>query len=97
MPHEPHALPPPALLPSQTAAAIFGGLGEQELLGVKAVMRKLSRGVVHRRGRSSSTKGSVVGAAAGLKAKPKKGAGLGVGRGAAPVEGRGRLCFIALH
>ena len=35
-------------------------------------MRKLSRGVV-RRGRSSSAKGSVVGAAAGLKTKPRKG------------------------
>ncbi|KAI7835772.1 hypothetical protein COHA_010350 [Chlorella ohadii] len=55
----------------QTAAAIFGELEE---LSVKAVMHKLSRGVV-RRGRSSSAKGSVVGAAAGLKTKPRKGAG----------------------
>lgn len=71
---------PPALsyictLPTtapQTAAAIFGDLEE---LSVKVVMRKLSRGVV-RRTRSSSTKGSVVGAAAGLKTKPRKGEGV---------------------
>lgn len=63
--------PCPSLLPGpQTAAAIFGELEE---LSVKAVMHKLSRGVV-RRGRSSSAKGSVVGAAAGLKTKPRKGA-----------------------
>ncbi|KAI3438406.1 hypothetical protein D9Q98_000838 [Chlorella vulgaris] len=54
----------------QTAAAIFGSR-DLDLLSVKTVMRKLSRGVV-RRGRSSSTKGSVMGAAAGLKAKAKK-------------------------
>jgi len=61
------AHPPIALL--QTAAAIFaGGL---DLLSVKSVMRKLSRGVV-RRGRTSSTpKMSVMGAAAGLKAGGK--------------------------
>lgn len=53
--------------------AIFGG--DLDLLSVKSVMRKLSRGVV-RRGRASSTKASVVGAAAvGLKARPKKGKG----------------------
>jgi hypothetical protein len=57
----------------QTAGAIFGG--DVDLLSVKAVMRKLSRGVV-RRGRASSTKASVVGAAAGLKAKGKKGGAL---------------------
>ena len=61
--------------PAQTAAAIFGELEE---LSVKVVMRKLSRGVV-RRGRSSSTKGSVVGAAAGLKTKPRKGEAAGDG------------------
>lgn len=57
----------------QTAGAIFGG--DIDLLSVKAVMRKLSRGVV-RRGRASSTKASVMGAAAGLKAKGKKGGAL---------------------
>lgn len=69
-------LSPSAAQPSspstQTAAAIFAGVGEGEVLGVKAVMRKLSRGVV-RRGRTSSAKGSVVGAAAGLKSKSKRG------------------------
>lgn len=71
--------------PPQTAAAIFpAGL---ELLSVKAVMRKLSRGVV-RRGRASSTKMSVMGAAAaGLKGGRgstgllKKGVPLAQGRG----------------
>jgi hypothetical protein len=53
--------------------AIFGG--DLDLLSVKSVMRKLSRGVV-RRGRASSTKASVMGAAAaGLKGKAKKGKG----------------------
>jgi hypothetical protein len=58
--------------PFQTAGAIFGG--DLDLLSVKAVMRKLSRGVV-RRGRASSTKSSVMGAAASLRGqgKAKKG------------------------
>ena len=57
------------------AAAVFGGTGEGELLGVKAVMRKLSRGVVRRGGRASSTKLSVVGAAALKAAARSKGKG----------------------
>ena len=63
-----HNRPPPL----QTAGAIFGG--DLDLLSVKAVMRKLSRGVV-RRGRASSTKMSVMGAAASLRGqgKAKKG------------------------
>ncbi|KAL4448019.1 hypothetical protein ABPG75_005238 [Micractinium tetrahymenae] len=66
----------------QTAAAIFSaGL---ELLSVKAVMRKLSRGVV-RRGRGSSSKMSVMGAAAsGLKGG--RGAGGVAKKAAAPSE-----------
>ena len=58
--------------PLQTAGAIFGG--DLDLLSVKAAMRKLSRGVV-RRGRASSTKMSVMGAAASLRGqgKAKKG------------------------
>ncbi|KAL4444954.1 hypothetical protein ABPG77_004004 [Micractinium sp. CCAP 211/92] len=67
----------------QTAAAIFPpGL---ELLSVKAVMRKLSRGVV-RRGRASSTKTSVMGsAAAGIKGARGSGNAL-LKKAAAPSE-----------
>lgn len=82
--------PRPPSLPAQTAAAIFG---ELEGLSTKVVMRKLSRGVV-RRGRSSSTKGSVVGAAAGLKTKPRKGEVAGDGEWSG---GHGGLRHVGLH
>ena len=67
-----HALDPlsPAYLPSpQQAAAIFG---DNEVLSVKVVMKKVSRGVV-RRARASSTRASMAGSAASLRAKAKKG------------------------
>ena len=57
--------------PLQTAAAIFGP--DLDMLSVKAVMRKLSRGVV-RRGRASTKLGMVAPGAKGSLKPSKKGA-----------------------
>lgn len=74
---------------------MFLGTPAGELMGVKSVMRKLSRGVVRRGRQSSVAKGSVVGAAAGLKAKPRRGEAAAARGGQEGGKARGQAACLA--